>query len=70
MEAGVEVFGGSQEPPEGHDDEVNDMGVEDPVFGVGSVESFRERSEDGDVGGVGSGAGIVVVFHGLEERSE
>ena len=49
---GREVFGRAKEPEEGHDDEVDGMGVELSVHVVGSVEHRLELLDDGDVAGV------------------
>ena len=42
-----------QEPPEGDDDEVDDVGVEEPELRVVDVEGFMEAAEVSDVGWVG-----------------
>ena len=75
---GLAVFGGgrvgalgrSQEPEEGDDDEVDDVGVEGSILRVIDIEGVDEPSQDGDVGWVGSACGVVVALEGLEERSE
>ena len=67
---GRKVLGGAQEPPEGDDDEVDGVGVEEPKFIVIDVEGSWEASEVSDVGQVGPAGRCVFVCHGFEERSE
>ena len=66
----VSALGGSQEPEEGDDDEVDDVGVEGSMLRVVEVEGVNEPSQDGDVGWAGSACGVVVALEGFEERSE
>ena len=65
-----ELFGRAQEPLEGNDDEVDDVGVECPMFSVLEVEGVEEASEDGEVGWVGSSGRVVFAPEALEESSE
>ena len=67
---GVEVLGGTQEPPKGDDDEIDGVGVEEPGLRMIDVEGFMEAAEVSDVGWVGPVRLGVFVGHGLEERSE
>ena len=59
--------GWSQEPVEGDDDEVEGVLVEDSFFRVVEVDGFWDSWEDGDVGRVGFGLGVVFVSERLEE---
>ena len=62
-----EVLSRAQEPAEGDDDEVKGVLVEHAFFWVVKVEGFRCGSQDGDVGWVGSGLGVVFLAQCLEE---
>ena len=66
----VQVLGGSEEPPDSDEDEIDEVGVEDAILFVLGVEGFGQSSQDGDVGRVGPAARVVFVFHGLEESRE
>ena len=65
-----QALGRTQEPVEGDDDEVDDMGVERAFQDVQGVKGGCESFGDGDVGGVGSAGWIIFVGEGLEESSE
>ena len=52
---GVEVLGRAQEPPEGDDDKVDDVGVEESELRVVDIEDCVEAAEVSDVGRVGPG---------------
>ena len=54
---GVEVFGGSEEPEEANDAEINGMLVGLTSGWVVGVKDVVEVFNDGDVGGVGASAG-------------
>ena len=56
-----EVFGWSEQPVEGNDNEVEDNLVEDAPFGFVQVEGVPDFLDNGEVGRVGSGLRIVVV---------
>ena len=62
--------GRAEEPPEGDDDEVDEVGVEDAKLFVLGVEGFGQGPKNGDVCRVGPAARVVFVFHGLEESRE
>ena len=66
----VEVFGGTEEPEEGDNDEVADVAVEGPEFGVTQVEGGVEIADDRDVDRVDSVGGFILVSHGLRKSSE
>ena len=58
---------GGEEPVEGDDDEIDDVGVESAALFVIGVEGVAEGPHDGEVARVGSRGWLVVVFEGLEE---
>ena len=60
----LEVFGGSEEPEEGHDHEVEDVCVEGAVAAVAELHGFTAAFEDGEVGGVGAEGRLVFVAQG------
>ena len=62
-----EVLSWAQEPVEGDDDEVEGVLVEHSFLHMVKVEGFGHGSEDGDVGWVGSGLGVVFFSQRLEE---
>ena len=66
----VGVFGRSEEPEEGNDDEVNDVLVEGSILGMVPVQDVVELSQYGDVGWVGTAGRIVCVSEGFEESRE
>ncbi len=66
----LEVFGWPEEPVEGDDNEVHDVGVERAVLCVLEVESLLKATQDGKVGWVGAAGRFVLVSQALEERSE
>jgi hypothetical protein len=66
----VQVFGRTEQPVEGNDDEVDNVGVESAVLGVLSVEGVHEAADDGDVRWMSPGGWIVFVPESLEESSE
>ena len=68
--AGEAVLGGPEQPKEGNDDEVDDVGVEGSEFRMVSVESVEELSQDERVDWIGARWRVVVVVEGLEESSE
>ena len=67
---GVGVFSGSEEPEEGKDAEVDDMGVGLSPLGVFSVKGITEGDEDGGVDRVGATGRGIFVAEALEERRE
>ena len=62
-----EVLSRAQEPVEGNNDEVEGVLVEHSFFRMIEVKGFRHGSEDGDVGWVGSGLGVVFFSQCSEE---
>ena len=67
---GEGIFGGSEEPVEGDDDQVYDVGVEHTPGGVGGVEGSPQGSDDSEICGVGSSGWVVFVSQGFEKRRE
>ena len=67
---GVEVLGGTQEPEEGDDDEVNGVCVEPPIHAMGGVEDRLELLDDGDVARVDTRGWGVLPAEATEESSE
>jgi hypothetical protein len=67
---GVEVFGRTEQPEEGEDDELDGMLLEVPKDWVIDVENREEFTDDGDVDRVGSRRWVVISFHGSVEISE
>ena len=67
---GVCVLGGSEQPEEGHDTEVDDMAVGLAPLGVFSVEGIKEGEDDGGVDRVGAAGWVIFVAEALDERSE
>ena len=65
--AGLDILGRLEEPEERDNDEINDVGVENPVFFVIGVEGVAEGPHDGEVARVGSRGRFVLVFEGFEE---
>ena len=66
----VQVLSWPEEPIEGDNDEVDDVGVGNTIFGVFGVEGVDDGTNDGDVGWVGTGFWVVFIAQGFEESSE
>ena len=64
------VFSRTEEPEEGDDDKVDEVGVEHTVDGVTRVQDITEGSEDRDVDRVGPRLGVIFVCEGFEESAE
>ena len=67
---GVDILSGAEEPEEGGDDEVDNVGVEDSKDFMIPVKDGSETPEDGGVDRVGSGCWVVLVSESLEVRPE
>ncbi len=67
---GFEVLGGSQEPVETDNDEVNGGSVGLAFQRMVGIQGFVECPDDGDVDRVGSFRRVIFVAQGFEERSE
>jgi hypothetical protein len=68
--AAVGAFGGTWEPEEGDDDEVDGDAVDRAFGGVSGVEGIVEGADDDGVDRVAAGGWVVLVAHGFEEIRE
>ena len=64
------ALGRAQQSEVGDNNEVDDVLVEDAIFGVLQVEDVQEGSQDGDVDRAGSCLRVIFSSHGVEEISE
>ena len=64
------VLARSEWPEVGDDDEVDGVEVCFPIDGVLGVEALEEGLNEEEVGGAGSGSGVVFIAEGLDESIE
>ena len=67
---GEQAFGGSEQPEEGDNDEVNDVTVEGSQFSIVEVKGGVETADDGDGDWVDSTGWVVPVSHCFGKSSE
>ena len=65
-----QVLGGTEEPVEGHNDEVDDVCIKGPEDVVVRIEGCQEPLEDGEICRIGSCGWIVFVLEVLDESNE
>ena len=66
----VEVLGWSQEPVEGHDNEVDEVCVEGSPLGMRCVKDLEEGLDDGKVCRAGPRGRVVFIGESLDETSQ
>ena len=65
-----EAFGGTKEPEEGGNDEIDGGPVDLTFIGMVGVKGGVETTDDGHIGGVGMGGWVILVMEALEKSCQ